>query len=284
MSSEEKSNPLFVQEDDEGNNSSPEREESSTHKSINTIREEPEDANVESIEEEDDDPIINSFPIILNTVPSKSQSLHILQYPGRPKTRLLNEGAYKANIKEESNYLEVKVPLDTSKFFNVGKTEDWGEQIGEQGLHGVLNKSEGGLYVGQIINDGGHKKIVLTPVDSTAQLRASFKYIDDVDASNQAQRKAEVAESSKNSNIQILQTAAKSGNQITSTEGFGNALGESLRHIKKFEEEHWATLKWETSTSESAQEIKSSLANSADGIELTTKANLDSYINELTHY
>lgn len=37
-------------------------------------------------ENDDDDPIIESIPLVMNQVPSPAtQSLHLLQYPGRPK-------------------------------------------------------------------------------------------------------------------------------------------------------------------------------------------------------
>ncbi|ABN67278.1 RNA polymerase III subunit [Scheffersomyces stipitis CBS 6054] len=270
------SSSLFVQDEDDHNMSESELNQTSGEITGPFDPEQPQEP------EEDDDPIIDSIPLVLNTLPSSSQSLHVLQYPGRPGSRPLSDGSYRASFKQESKYLEVKVPLDTSKFFNVSKTEDWGEDIAVQGLQGVLNKSEGGMYVGQIIEENGSKKIVLTPVDSTAQLRTAFKYIDDLDASTQAQRKAENSDSSKSSNIQILQTAAKSGSQITSSEGFGSSLGESLRHVKKFDEEQWSTLKWETVTSDVSQNLRSTLANSADGIELSTVTTMDDYIVELT--
>ncbi|ODV82097.1 uncharacterized protein CANTADRAFT_24763 [Suhomyces tanzawaensis NRRL Y-17324] len=234
-------------------------------------------------EEIPDDPIIDSIPLVMNTLSSRStQSLHVLQYPGRPKTRPLDQEEYRAAVKEESNYLEVRLPLDTNKFFNANKVEEWGETIGEQTLNGVLDKTDGGYYVGQIVKDGDSRKIVLVPVDSTTQLRPSFKYIDDIDQMAQTQRRAEASEANKNTNFQILQSSAKSSSQITNTEGFGNALGESLRHVKKFDEEEWSHLKWTPTQDELAQTTKEQLRNGGDGVELTTATTFGDYINELT--
>lgn len=266
---EEKSQ-LFVEEDEDMQDSGSEQSDSQFHETYQ--------------QPEDDDPILKSIPIVMNTLPSRStQSLHIIQYPGRPHRRTLDDDSYKASIKEDSNYLEVKLPLDTSKFFNGQKSEEWGELIADQGLQGVLNKTEGGLYVAQVVKgDDGSVKLVLVPVDSTAQLRPSFKYLDDLDNLSQTQRRAEANEGSKNSQIQILQTSSKSGSQITNSEGFGNALGEALKHIKKFDEEEWCHLNWKSSNASTSEEIKNHISTTADDITLTTATTMDQYINDLT--
>ncbi|KAK6465920.1 DNA-directed RNA polymerase III subunit Rpc5 [Scheffersomyces coipomensis] len=233
--------------------------------------------------EEDDDPIVDSIPLVLNDLPSTNvNKFHVIQYPGRSKNRPLEGTYYKSNIKKETNFLEVKLPLDTSRFFNAGKADEWGEDVGQQTLNGVLNRTEGGLYVGKIVTEGNNKKVVLVPVESTTQLRTSFKYIDDIDASNQAQRKAEAAENNKPNNIQILQSASKSGAQITHGDGFGNALGESLKQIKKFEDEEWVALRWETADGTTASTIKQEVFANAPDQELSTESSLMNYIDDLT--
>ncbi|KAK6201591.1 uncharacterized protein RJT21DRAFT_120649 [Scheffersomyces amazonensis] len=257
------SNQLFIEEDEDTN-----------------IVADPE-INISPDHEED--PIIESIPIVLNDISSdQNNKFQVIQYPGRQKNRPLQGNFYKASVKTVTNFLEVKMPLDTTKFFNGHKIDDWGEDIGEQTLNGVLNKTEGGLYAAKIIKQDGHKKIVLVPIDSTAQLRASFKYIDDVDANNQAQRKAEATDTTKSTNIQILQTASKSGAQITHGDGFGNALGESLKHIKKFEEEEWAGLKWESADGTMATSIRQEAFLNAPDSELITESDLMSYVDDLT--
>lgn len=251
---------LFVEEDDEVHS------ETEVHETMDV----------------EDDPIVDSIPLYINTVPNEAtQSLHIIQYPGRPKARTLHEDVYRAAIKADSRYLEVKLPLDTSKFFNGGKVDDWGTDIDSQGLQGVLNDTGGGLYVGQIVGEGDDRKFVLVPVDSTTQLRPSFKYLDELDNLTQNQRRAEYAENNKANQIQILQTSAKSGSQITNSEGFGNALGESLKHIKKFEEEEWSHLKWNGAHEDATREIKNGLLHGADDVELSTSTTMNQYIVDL---
>ena len=72
----------------------------------------------EIIEEDvdEDDPIVESIPLYMNALPERTkQSLHVLQYPGRPKSRP-NTAACQTSIKPNSNYLQIKIPSDTSQF------------------------------------------------------------------------------------------------------------------------------------------------------------------------
>lgn len=216
-----------------------------------------------------DDPVIESIPLVLGSL-RPGQSLHVLQYPGRPSSRPITNGS--TSIKEESKYLEVKVPLDVSKFFDGNKVATWGEGIGEQLLHGVLDKTDGSLYAAQIVpsSDGG-KMCVLVPIDSTAQLRSNFKYLDDLDSAAQAQRKSDNPDSSAPANVQILQTSAKGQQQDTAQ----NALGESLRHVKRFNEEEWSHLRWT-----SAEDAGTAFSNADDRV-LEPNDTRDSYLGEL---
>lgn len=235
-----------------------------------------------------DDPIVESIPLIMNGLPDRSrQSLHILQYTGRPKARDFSNEYPTVSVKEESNYLEVKVPLDTQKFYDESKTEEWGTEVTEHSLQGVLNKTKGGLYAGQLVkdDDDDKRKFVLIPVDSTAQLRPSFNYLDELEASKLAQRRADNFETQKPSNIQILQTSAKSNSQANSGDGFANhTLGESLKHVKKFTEEEWSSFQWVGSENKKTQEYKEHLNHGADGIELATETDMSAYIDALTQY
>lgn len=242
----------------------------------------------EAFEEQpaDDDPIIDSIPLVLNGLPDRtSQSLHILQYSGRPKARNFSTEQLRASVKEESNYVEVKVPLDIQKFYDETRTEEWGTQVTEHSLQGVFNRTEGGLYAGQLIQEGENRKIVLLPVDSTTQLRPSFTYLDELEASKLAQRKADLVDTQKPGNVQILQTSAKSNAQANTGDGFANhALGESLKSVKKFTEEEWSSVQWVGSDNVTTKEYKEHLCHGADGIKLTTDTTMSEYIDALTEY
>lgn len=223
----------------------------------------------------EDDPIIESIPIVLNTLPQNAtQSLHILQFPGRPKTRPFSHDLLRAAVKPELQYVEVRVPLDTNKFYDEARSEEWGVRVEEHALQGVLNKTDGVLYAGKILADGDSKKIVLVPIDSTTQLKPSFKYLDDIETQRLNQRKLDNGDH-KPGNVQILQTSAKS-TQIS--EGAAAALGESLRHMKRLEEEDWRNLNWRTSDDTGTADLKRDLANGADGVVLQTETTMADYI------
>ncbi|EGW30126.1 uncharacterized protein SPAPADRAFT_63739 [Spathaspora passalidarum NRRL Y-27907] len=288
-------NELFVEEDEEMKSDSEEprlviKEE--PQDGLPAVPEQPEEEDEEPVhveaeeeddEEEDDDPIIESIPLYINTMPSRfKNSLHILQYPGRAKARRLDQGHFHASIKPQSKYLEVKVPLDTSKFFDGTKVEDWGEEIGEQTLSGVLDPSEGGYYIAKVETDSeGNRKAVLVPIDSTAQLRTSFQYIDAIDNSAHQQKKQEQAEIHKTTSVQILQSAAKHTGTQANMDGFMHSLGDSLKHVKRFDEESWSLLSWKNDEDEITNKIKKELINGADSIELTTETKFDDYIQKL---
>ncbi|CAK7897579.1 DNA-directed RNA polymerase III subunit RPC5 [[Candida] anglica] len=254
--------------------------------------------------EDEDDPIIQSIPLVLNKLSDLSKhSLHILQYPGRPSR--LPYPSVKASIKPNSAYIELKVPLDTSKFYDESKSEDWGTTVREHGLQGVLNRtgednqppplipggpeppktepSNGGTYIAKL-HEG---KLIITPVDRTVQLRPTFKYLDDLELAKQAQRRTEFAETNGTTNsgqkVQVLQTSmAKPSPQGNTGDTVGShALGESLRCIKKFEDEDWTSLEFRDADDEEAVALKEALFKAPSDI-LTTKVTMEEYITKLT--
>lgn len=228
-----------------------------------------------------DDPVIESIPLVLNTLPQRAtQSMHILQFPGRPKTRPFATDLLRAAVKPELQVVEVRVPLDTHKFYDEARSEEWGVRVEEHALQGVLNRTDGVLYAGQILADAGSKKIVLVPVDSTTQLKPSFKYLDDIETQRLNQRRMDSGDH-KPGNVQILQTSAKS-TQIP--DGAAAALGESLKHMKRLEEEDWHNLSWRTSDDSGTVDLKHALAHGADGVVLETDTTMAEYIDQLAHY
>lgn len=234
----------------------------------------------------DEDPIVESIPLVISALPSDlSSSIHVLQYPGRPKLRPLDHGHLEAQVKPELRFLGLKVPLDTTKFFDGSKADKWGEEIATQEITGVLNKLDGTLYAGQVVFDKrGSKRVVLIPVDSTGQLRPSFKYMDAADNAFYAQNRAEQNETKKPTNIQILQTSAKLSRQITNQDGaHQSALGEALRSIKKFDEEQWLQLQWNSAADETAESLRKAIVEGIDDTELKTEATMSSYIDSLVN-
>ena len=82
-------------------------------------------------------------------------------------------------------------------------------------------------------------------MDSTVQLKPSFKYIDDLEAQSIQQRRQQESTNEKPANVQILQSAAK---HSTQSGEFLHSLGDSLKLVKHFEEEEWQNLIWKKAT------------------------------------
>lgn len=235
----------------------------------------------ESENGEEDDPIVESIPVIMNDIPDLNQHVYVLQYPGRPKSSPVEEERISASIKPESRYLEVKVPIVTEKFYDENRAEEWGVQVTEHSLQGVLDKTRGGLYVGKIRQIDGQRQVVLVPVDRSAQLRPSFKYVDDAETARTNQRKADMGDHiPKQTSSHVLQTSARTGIQ---PDGFSTTmLGESLKHIRQFEDEEWSHLQYHGPNDAPSAELNQHLIGDADAQPLSTTTQLSDYILQLT--
>lgn len=220
-----------------------------------------EDSRAEQLPDEED-PIIQSIPILHGSLPNRlSQTLHVLQYTGRPKSRPFTTEQLKATIKPQSKVVEVKIPMDTLKFYDEARVEELGARVETLSLLGVFTNTDGGLYVGKVVEKDGQSQIVLLPLDSTGQLRPLFKYIDDVDAARSAQirQEASTADPGKPNAVQVLQTAAKAGQ--LNAEGHASSIGSCLRHVKKFNEEEWESLSWRNLEDSSTVTLKKALSH-----------------------
>lgn len=234
----------------------------------------------DEVVEQEEDPVVESIPLVMNSVCDRlKNSIHLLQYQGKPSNAPFPIQHLAAAVKQESNFVEISVPLDTNKFYDESKVEEWGHV--EHHKHtGVLNKTNGGIYAAQFVVREGQKKIILIPVDSSAQLRPTFKYMDDAE-NQKLQQRREFNEPAKTSqqNVHILQSSAKSG-KPTSNDPLSNAaLGESLRHVRRFDQEEWTKVQWDETNETSALLEK---LNTTENIHLQTSTTMDNYLNELT--
>lgn len=239
---------LFVEEEEEVSNSPALNEYHDSH-----------DAQMEL---EDDDPIIQTIPLYHGKLPDRvSQSIHVLQYTGRPKTSPFTHDQLKATMKPASKVVELKIPMDTLKFYDEGRSDELGTRVDSLGLQGVLTGTDGGLYVGKVVEKEDGPRIVLIPLDSTAQLRPLFKYIDDVDSARTAQIRQDALmsdPSKQNTAVQVLQTASKAGQM--SSDGHSAQIGSCLKHIKRFNEEEWQSLSWRNGEDSTLAKLKESLS------------------------
>lgn len=209
---------------------------------------------------EDDDPVLHSIPIYHSSVPNRqSQTLHAFQFPGRSAAQTFSGASLQALVKPASRVVELRVPMDTLQFYDESRTQELGTRVDRVALQGVLD-STNGLYAGAILEQDGRERVVLFPLDSTAQLRALFKYIDDVDAAHAAQltESSAAATAQKASAVQVLQTASRMGLGASSGP-LVHGEGLCLKHVKQFNEELWEALLWQADGSDATRELRLAL-------------------------
>lgn len=229
---------LFVAEDEEMSDSPP----LDQYEDVEPSKAEP---------EEEDDPIIQLIPLIHGKLPARAtQSLHVLQFAGRPHSRPFATEQLSALLKPESKVVELKVPMETAKFYDEARAAELGVRVEHTLLQGVLTDSNGGLYVGHVVEKDGQSQIVLFPLDSTAQMKALFQYIDDLETARTAQVRQDIAaDAGKPSAVQVLQTALKLSAQIVLEGQIAGGFGLCLKHVKRFNEEDWVPLDWRSGDS-----------------------------------
>ncbi|EGV60694.1 hypothetical protein PSN45_001531 [Yamadazyma tenuis] len=227
----------------------------------------------------DADPVVQSIPLFMNTAPAAGQSLHLLQYTGKSKRSPAPLHHLRASIKPESNFLQVTLPLDTSKFYDDSKAEEWGVQVEEHDHTGVMNQTNGGIYAAKFVVEDGHRKVVLVPVVSSVQLRPSFKYLDEAE-NVKLQQKRDMAEPPRAGpqNVHILQSSSKTNKSIPSDPLANASLGESLRHVRRFDQEDWKPVRW----TEATPELSKQIINTSDS-QFITDTKLAQYLDQLTH-
>lgn len=230
--------------------------------------------------ESEEDPVVDSVPLVINSVPDPvKQSLHLLQFTGKNKSISQDNCDLKASVKEQSNFIELSTPINTSNFYDEARAEEWGTVVTEQSLNGVFDKTDGELYAGQITQHDGQKIIALTPIDSTVQLRPSFKHL------NQAESipHPEPSDQQKNKSVHILQTSAKqNGHAGTGDNPSSHSIGESLKQNKKLEEEESLPLQWREFDDSKTREYAKQMS-SPNCTVLETNCSHAEYLDAFTH-
>lgn len=195
---------------------------------------------------EQDDPVVSEMPIIL-TSKSAGVSLNVMQYPGRPPTRPFSNEAQvlQSRMKPSTNLMEVDVPIETGKFFDVNKSDEWGG-VDKQTLSGVLCQLEG-YYVARVENG----ELIMCALDKVAQLRPSLSYIDKEIANKREMNRLDHQQNTPSRDfVQVVQMSVKG------TSDSAPRLGGALMARKKVEEEEYTVLPWVDSPQESAGEIR----------------------------
>ncbi|CCD23543.1 DNA-directed RNA polymerase III subunit C37 NDAI_0B05100 [Naumovozyma dairenensis CBS 421] len=201
-------------------------------------------SNVDDEDEDEEDPIIESFPV---NIAGNNESLYIFQYASKPKVvgkkpaehPFINEARYK----KKSSLWELDIPLDENSFFNSDKADGTWGKANIQTLKGVGVPNDG-QYTAFVANG----QIYLTPIKTVAQLRPFFNYID---ASNQERKQEEHKQnaSAHSQRAQVVTMSVKSANDQTH-----NRLTGSLLAHKVADEEESEALIWAENTYEQFKE------------------------------
>lgn len=223
-----------------------------------------------------DDPVIKEVPIILKST-QPSQRFLVLQYPGRPTARpfIDQNRVIESREKISTNVIEVDVPIDTSKFYDSSKEENWGV-VNKQILRGVLTDSDG-YYVASVQNG----ELVLVPVNKCAQMRPAFNYIDKDVANKLELERLEKANTNGHGNggsssgVQVVQMTVKGTNDTAPR------LGGALLARKKADEEEFTHMNWNDLHDEDTTEVRNSVLTVENKNELKSNTTTEEYINML---
>lgn len=230
---------LFVAEEDDTSDTPDVGQYHDTHESAQ------DDVSSEALSFQED-PIVRSIPIVHAQTPLRpTQTLHMLQFPGRRKTASFEGHQLRAAVKPASKVLQVQTPMDTLRFYDESRALELGTRVDAVSLEGVLASAGGGLYAGRVVPSEDGPRLVVVPLDSSAQMRPLFRYIDESDVARTQAKAAEPAATDlgKPDAVQVLQTASKPSALMADGQNAGG-VGSCLRHVKRFNEEDWQGLLW----------------------------------------
>ncbi|CAA20918.1 DNA-directed RNA polymerase III subunit rpc5 [Schizosaccharomyces pombe] len=197
-----------------------------------------EEAKLRNDETEEQDPVVRTYPVFFS--PGLRNNLLLNQFPLRPKNRTYSDANGEApidvRVKPKTGWMEVDVPIPTTKYYNEDKAMKYGngkKPIQTQTLSGRLQKPRTNLMVG-LIRDG---QFHIVPLRGLTQLRPSMKHV------NEYTQKLKAAAGPSNSSsgtstprgpIRAVQVTAKQNTEAPKV---------STTHIvRATEEEEWVEL------------------------------------------
>lgn len=225
-----------------------------------------------------EDPVIKEIPI--NLIKNPGLLLQILQYPGRPATRPFRKSkdtaVVSARQKQSVNLVEVEAPINTEKFFDEEKSEQW-HNLQTQQLGGVFIPNDG-YYCGSVRNG----EINLVPVDKTVQMRPVFNYID---RETVEKKEASLAE---NGHGNLVKSNANNGGnvhvvQMTVKSSFDAAprLAGALSVHKKAAEEEYTPINWKDIELPECESKREEIFNPEQMSKLNTTTTKEEYFDQL---
>ncbi|BFZ53154.1 hypothetical protein PYCC9005_000177 [Savitreella phatthalungensis] len=225
--------------------------------------------------DDDDDPIEYSYDLF--SAPAMADTLHLLQYPMRPRDQAYRgaETPAGARFKAKTGWLEVDVPIPETQFYDTENADRWTSKwLKQQTIGGKIVGSRH-YAVGVRYGDEIH----LIPVAGVAQLRPLFKHVDQRDENDRATRYdgggsggagagGQQGEGKPVPTSRAVQVSAKSGDNASQETGNAAAL-------KAYQEEPWLDLGWSPIDAESKDmggDVTSLLARRREPCHTSTEA------------
>lgn len=224
---------------------------------------------------DENDEIVQEFPVYFST--GLLNKLYLLQYPTRSAARPLvdanNTGILDSRIKLDSKVIEVDVPLETKKFYDVEKGEHW-NNLNKQTFTGVAKKVEGEYMIGVFKDSELH----LNAVSAVAQLRPQFLHITHRNLAEQEKEKelkeAEKSEKAKKQPRAVQMTALASGENAPNFSG-------AISARKHMEDEDFIGMDWYDRDSDESWSISDKLI-ATNKKPLVSKTTLEEYVEEIS--
>lgn len=268
---EEEENSLFVSEKDIEDRRIQQEEERRLRQEETEAAVEAETQPTNNDTEDEDDPVIQEFPVYFNN--SISESLHLYQYPTRsalyPFVDALNTGIINSRVKSSSGVVEVDIPLAKNEYYDPNKASKW-QHLDLQTFGGVMKPCrDDGNFNNYMVGVFKDEELHVTPIKSIAQLRPQFKYVDQAVQSEKELNNA--MNNKKDSSAAAKGKETTKAVQVTAKASGDNAPRHSgaISSRKAADEEPFVHLEWFDRDSDEAWKT-------ADGLMAKDKSPIDS--------
>lgn len=216
-----------------------------------------------AMEVEDDDPVVESYPISVLFLPRStdldSLLVQLLQYPGRPHTRPYtvagNAAPVQARLKPALGVVGVEVSYAAGRFFNASRADEM--KVESQRLTGVAVASAG-LYAACFDNG----RVVLVPLERTSQMRPLLEHLDEMKQMRLQQERPEPERKPKDVVVQM---------SVRSTHEPVARFGGCVSATRRFDEEEWVELEWVDEELQQAEEARQAIFR-AEGVDVVRES------------
>lgn len=236
----------------------------------------------------EDDPVVQEIPLYINSNKNKpSENLYLFQYVSQlaSKPINMNRGIHigETRIKPVSQFVEIDIPLDVSRFYDTERGETFNNMSSES-FGGHLVNNTNGLYFLSVLRDEpevasnpdskvgndevsetkidaadrdtketktsvtSNFKLLATPVEKLAQIRPVFHHIDNFNLKVKQQEELDSKPMPGNADEKLKEAASKvQVVQMTAKlAGLENEIrySDAIQTAKKAEEEEFIAATW----------------------------------------